>query len=120
MTRSLILRSPSDWKGKQLTVEFFFFQAEDGIRDHCVTGVQTCALPIYATAGSQSLGDRVLEPRAFQTAQKIGDVLSVECQSRLGGQDLPERRRDQRLSRWHRSEERRVGKECRSRGSTGH
>src|SRR5260221_7296014 len=29
---------------------FFFFQAEDGIRDHCVTGVQTCALPIsYAS-----------------------------------------------------------------------
>ena len=28
-------------------VFFFFFQAEDGIRDHCVTGVQTCALPIY-------------------------------------------------------------------------
>src|SRR5215204_6881366 len=28
---------------------FFFFQAEDGIRDHCVTGVQTCALPISAT-----------------------------------------------------------------------
>src|SRR5499427_10042780 len=30
---------------------FFFFQAEDGIRDHCVTGVQTCALPI---SGPQS------------------------------------------------------------------
>src|SRR5438034_3087045 len=29
---------------------FFFFQAEDGIRDHCVTGVQTCALPISRTA----------------------------------------------------------------------
>src|SRR5215204_4987305 len=29
---------------------FFFFQAEDGIRDHCVTGVQTCALPILAAA----------------------------------------------------------------------
>src|SRR5438034_3116975 len=28
---------------------FFFFQAEDGIRDHCVTGVQTCALPILKT-----------------------------------------------------------------------
>src|SRR5256884_1605093 len=28
---------------------FFFFQAEDGIRDVAVTGVQTCALPIYAT-----------------------------------------------------------------------
>src|SRR5260221_9416097 len=29
---------------------FFFFQAEDGIRDHCVTGVQTCALPISLAA----------------------------------------------------------------------
>src|SRR5947207_9753712 len=29
---------------------FFFFQAEDGIRDHCVTGVQTCALPILTPA----------------------------------------------------------------------
>src|SRR5215204_1791924 len=29
---------------------FFFFQAEDGIRDHCVTGVQTCALPILVEA----------------------------------------------------------------------
>src|SRR5260221_10000578 len=29
---------------------FFFFQAEDGIRDHCVTGVQTCALPISSPA----------------------------------------------------------------------
>src|SRR5438034_5597178 len=33
-----------------LMVVLFFFQAEDGIRDHCVTGVQTCALPIYRTA----------------------------------------------------------------------
>src|SRR5215211_7110411 len=30
-----------------LIIVFFFFQAEDGIRDHCVTGVQTCALPIF-------------------------------------------------------------------------
>src|SRR2546426_10812569 len=29
---------------------FFFFQAEDGIRDYKVTGVQTCALPIYPKA----------------------------------------------------------------------
>src|SRR5256885_5703476 len=28
-------------------IYFFFFQAEDGIRDYKVTGVQTCALPIY-------------------------------------------------------------------------
>src|SRR5260221_4272986 len=31
----------------RLYIVFFFFQAEDGIRDHCVTGVQTCALPIF-------------------------------------------------------------------------
>ena len=30
----------------QMIAVVFFFQAEDGIRDHCVTGVQTCALPI--------------------------------------------------------------------------
>src|SRR5207248_11682983 len=31
-------------------VNFFFFQAEDGIRDRTVTGVKTCALPIFASA----------------------------------------------------------------------
>src|SRR5256885_4157570 len=31
---------------------FFFFQAEDGIRDYKVTGVQTCALPIYETVAT--------------------------------------------------------------------
>src|SRR5260221_1187032 len=34
-----------------LDMLFFFFQAEDGIRDHCVTGVQTCALPISSHHG---------------------------------------------------------------------
>src|SRR5260370_4624196 len=38
-----------------LSVYFFFFQAEDGIRDSSVTGVQTCALPIYTTADWQQL-----------------------------------------------------------------
>src|SRR3712207_4401124 len=33
---------------------FFFFQAEDGIRDIGVTGVQTCALPIYVTVATQA------------------------------------------------------------------
>src|SRR5256885_9940808 len=32
---------------KSVIFSFFFFQAEDGIRDYKVTGVQTCALPIY-------------------------------------------------------------------------
>src|SRR5256885_16395679 len=41
--------------GKDDSSIFFFFQAEDGIRDYKVTGVQTCALPIYL---------RSLPPRA--------------------------------------------------------
>src|SRR5438034_987576 len=41
-----------------MVVFFFFFQAEDGIRDHCVTGVQTCALPIYEH-GERSEGSQV-------------------------------------------------------------
>src|SRR6266705_5546227 len=39
---------------RELTHVFFFFQAEDGIRDRTVTGVQTCALPICAPAPMQS------------------------------------------------------------------
>src|SRR5476649_282246 len=35
---------------------FFFFQAEDGIRAHCVTGVQTCPLPIFASKVASSSG----------------------------------------------------------------
>src|SRR6266536_4767898 len=40
---------------------FFFFQAEDGIRDPLVTGVQTCALPISADAANDLLCPVVLE-----------------------------------------------------------
>src|SRR5689334_23404362 len=36
----------------RLSVSFFFFQAEDGIRDGTVTGVQTCALPISVAVGA--------------------------------------------------------------------
>src|SRR2546430_11184485 len=36
-------------------ISFFFFQAEDGIRDLTVTGVQTCALPIWSDAASTRL-----------------------------------------------------------------
>src|SRR5256885_10927148 len=35
---------------------FFFFQAEDGIRDYKVTGVQTCALPIFYAASAYPVG----------------------------------------------------------------
>src|SRR5205823_9790374 len=37
---------------------FFFFQAEDGIRDKLVTGVQTCALPIWGGRARRRRGDR--------------------------------------------------------------
>src|SRR6267143_1771342 len=39
-----------------LDFKFFFFQAEDGIRDGTVTGVQTCALPILPTGGRCDAG----------------------------------------------------------------
>src|SRR6266516_43133 len=45
---------------------FFFFQAEDGIRDRTVTGVQTCALPIfvqsYVTEGAELLAGAIQDP----------------------------------------------------------
>src|SRR2546426_5793161 len=73
---------------------FFFFQAEDGIRDYKVTGVQTCALPICRSRTARttsSTGTPLSRPPAIHTTR--GYV---------------------------RSEERRVGKECRSRWSPYH
>src|SRR2546430_3296461 len=40
---------------------FFFFQAEDGIRDLTVTGVQTCALPIFQVPMNNAIRMRVIE-----------------------------------------------------------
>src|SRR5215211_4654451 len=53
-------------------VLFFFFQAEDGIRDHCVTGVQTCALPIF-----EALTDRSRRPVRYanQLPQPIESLI---------------------------------------------
>src|SRR2546427_6458546 len=45
-----------------LTFLFFFFQAEDGIRDLTVTGVQTCALPILRRVRAGALGGRGARP----------------------------------------------------------
>src|SRR2546425_2257037 len=96
---------------------FFFFQAEDGIRDKLVTGVQTCALPI-----SRQAADRVLLRRV--RAARLGANLFRRPRSpRRGpmqggfGPGRPARRRRPVL---YRSEERRVGKECRSRWSPYH
>src|SRR5438067_7312251 len=88
---------------------FFFFQAEDGIRDRNVTGVQTCALPIY----------RVGVMSAVAPAPDGGPAQHHEGRDLVEGVGHPaalERRAVARL----RSEERRVGKECRSRWAPDH
>src|SRR5258707_11207469 len=95
---------------------FFFFQAEDGIRDIGVTGVQTCALPIYVLAADLA---------EFVTFTGVGDKFR-----KIGGQYIaqlnPNGSPGNQFSAaaWglmpSRSEERRVGKECRSRWSPYH
>src|SRR2546430_11081061 len=64
-----------------VVASFFFFQAEDGIRDLTVTGVQTCALPISRTAGPGSRaaawGCRRPRPRAaFPASRTTGSRAS--------------------------------------------
>src|SRR5688572_33432783 len=91
---------------------FFFFQAEDGIRDLTVTGVQTCALPIFGACEAGSLSSDLhfgmlrRPPGAPANRNLLG-------QRESGGSALLLRRK-QALRR---SEERRVGKEWRSRWS---
>src|SRR5256885_11393611 len=83
---------------------FFFFQAEDGIRDYKVTGVQTCALPILTV-------EKIAAPFPRRS-------LTMSCSRRKGPRSGSRRLS---TSSWvDRSEERRVGKECRSRWSPYH
>src|SRR3712207_4983896 len=97
---------------------FFFFQAEDGIRDIGVTGVQTCALPIYAGFPdvkiiiSNSLDEHIITDVLSQGAEidsfGVGErLITARSEPVFGGV-------------YKRSEERRVGKECRSRWSPYH
>src|SRR5258708_21783421 len=98
---------------------FFFFQAEDGIRDDLVTGVQTCALPIW----KRSI---VHEYDIWMPSRIFGDFFNMICERESGGlpvfgheiADVEKFRRCFLQS--VRSEERRVGKECRSRWSPYH
>src|SRR5437868_7567909 len=71
----------------------FFFQAEDGIRDRNVTGVQTCALPIFEGA------DRVRD--LYQHLRAAGDQLAGAVEGEVG---------EDGAAGAGRSEERRVGK----------
>src|SRR3712207_7956649 len=91
----------------------FFFQAEDGIRDIGVTGVQTCALPIYRRAlEAAGIGPRTRAPQGGEIVRdaRTGEATGILKESAT---ELVERRIP-------RSEERRVGKECRSRWSPDH
>src|SRR5207253_6146427 len=93
---------------------FFFFQAEDGIRDGHVTGVQTCALPISQQLAKEA--DRVENMgRKDQNQWKVNIT--------VGG---PDAKLGPLMDKVHiyttskRSEERRVGKECRARRAKNH
>src|SRR5206468_8483463 len=96
---------------------FFFFQAEDGIRDLIVTGVQTCALPIWACgrppgwrnagASPPSPGPWRPRPRSHPTRRGRRAPREISCHS--------ERSYIPAGETTARSEERRVGKGCRAR-----
>src|SRR5690606_39666132 len=96
--------------------KFFFFQAEDGIRDFHVTGVQTCALPIYGDRGRRS------PDRAIRSAM-LGRGVSPACSSdrsrylsiSLSMVSSSGSLAASAAARSKRSEERRVGKEGRCR-----
>src|SRR2546421_5347040 len=95
---------------------FFFFQAEDGIRDLIVTGVQTCALPIYPGVW---LSDRLWATHGHY----LDRHLLPESAFGMGRGLLGRLPRDEAAPIDYervRSEERRVGKECRSRWSPYH
>src|SRR2546429_6307966 len=96
-------------------VLFFFFQAEDGIRDVAVTGVQTCALPISCVAGEITPpGPRVNVP--FKSNASEAELIFRLASKAAKGVTSPGN-----VNRTEaRSEERRVGKECRSRWSPYH
>src|SRR5690349_21991835 len=89
---------------------FFFFQAEDGIRDLYVTGVQTCALPISGDERDDGRG----EQQQREGILKLGEEFEPRGDRRRMGQFVFAK------SLQTRSEERRVGKECRSRWSADH
>src|SRR5260370_30983715 len=96
---------------------YFFFQAEDGIRDSSVTGVQTCALPIFSRWGEVLV--RVPEGAVVGGIDAHARVVApARERPGLGAAAIE----DHAFALRHhaRSEERRVGKECRSRWSPYH
>src|SRR3989454_4940565 len=95
----------------------FFFQAEDGIRDYKVTGVQTCALPICPCSDRPHPPSRSV--RRSGSRQSRGSPARERRRKPTRG-PARERAPDGSHRALTRSEERRVGKECRSRWSPYH
>src|SRR5437868_7456562 len=102
---------------------FFFFQAEDGIRDRNVTGVQTCALPISSSA-PPTLG------ATLAVFKQHTDQVTTVAWAPNNAHFIASGSNDKTVQIWNvstlaasarhaqakqRSEERRVGKECRAR-----
>src|SRR5256886_7607787 len=80
----------------------FFFQAEDGIRDLTVTGVQTCALPIsYRPPGR---GDREARRRGRQAARRAGAAHGQGGRDQRRGDQASRARRPAGRSEEHTSE----------------
>src|SRR5688500_19190867 len=90
---------------------FFFFQAEDGIRDYKVTGVQTCALPIFR---EQSVVTVRVSDRQGCHERGSGRMERCAVANGVSGRELFQANdlRPPPHDRLQRSEERRVGKEC--------
>src|SRR5690606_40945582 len=89
---------------------YFFFQAEDGIRDFHVTGVQTCALPICQRI-RQLVRNALAERKAGKPPRAFRELYR-EIRALLDAHDA-----DHQARVPPRSEERRVGKECSTRES---
>src|SRR5256885_10347331 len=100
---------------RHLLVYFFFFQAEDGIRDYKVTGVQTCALPISAFKRRYPKVKLVIHQG--NPTQICEQVLAGEADFCVATEMIA---LYSDIVSMPRSEERRVGKECRSRWSPYH
>src|SRR5207248_4897087 len=97
---------------------FFFFQAEDGIRDRTVTGVQTCALPIYRRDHGPVLALR--RPGLGLHLRVLLSLVGGARSSTWTTQSIHTALLPVARKTAHRSEERRVGKECRSRWEADH
>src|SRR2546421_6587006 len=106
----------SSLKVVRVSVFVFFFQAEDGIRDLIVTGVQTCALPIWILLQHPV---EVSRRRAVMEMESGGEHLHVG-EPRRPAESVELAPDDRVPAAVLRSEERRVGKECRSRWSPYH